>query len=45
MENAEILFEEILKNNPDAKKPNLEKWANEFRLIRGHKPIKLFSKA
>lgn len=34
MENAEFLFEEILKNNPDAKKPNLEKWANEFRLIR-----------
>lgn len=34
MENAEFLFKEILKNNPDAKKPNLEKWANEFRLIR-----------
>ncbi|XOT25728.1 Replication protein O [Bacillus subtilis subsp. subtilis] len=34
MENAEFLFQEILKNNPDAKKPNLEKWANEFRLIR-----------
>ncbi|MCZ4248165.1 Replication protein O [Bacillus subtilis] len=34
MENAEFLFEEILKNNPDAKKPNFEKWANEFRLIR-----------
>ncbi|MED4846193.1 Replication protein O, partial [Bacillus atrophaeus] len=25
---------EIQKNNPDAKKPNFEKWANEFRLIR-----------
>ncbi|KAA6455265.1 Replication protein O [Bacillus atrophaeus] len=34
MENAEYLFKEILINNPDAKKPNLEKWANEFRLIR-----------
>ncbi|MCY8987995.1 Replication protein O [Bacillus atrophaeus] len=34
MENAEYLFEEILRNIPDAKKPNLEKWANEFRLIR-----------
>ncbi|ATO28656.1 Replication protein O [Bacillus atrophaeus] len=34
MENAEYLFKEIFKNNPDAKKPNLEKWANEFRLIR-----------
>lgn len=34
MENAEFLYKEILTNNPDAKKPNLEKWANEFRLIR-----------
>ena len=34
MENAEYLFKEIQNNNPDAKKPNLEKWANEFRLIR-----------
>ncbi|CAI6265614.1 MULTISPECIES: Replication protein O [Bacillus subtilis group] len=34
MENAEYLFKEIKNNNPDAKKPNLEKWANEFRLIR-----------
>ncbi|MEC0886816.1 Replication protein O [Bacillus atrophaeus] len=34
MENAEYLFKEIQKNNPDAKKPNFEKWANEFRLIR-----------
>ncbi|MCY8971474.1 Replication protein O [Bacillus atrophaeus] len=34
MENAEYLFKEIQKNNPDAKKPNFEKWANEFRLMR-----------
>ncbi|MED1122430.1 Replication protein O [Bacillus atrophaeus] len=34
MENAEYLFKEIQNNNPDAKKPNLEKWANEFRLMR-----------
>lgn len=34
MENAEFLYKEILANNSDAKKPNLEKWANEFRLIR-----------
>lgn len=31
---AELLYQEILKNNPNHKKPNLEKWANDIRLIR-----------
>jgi len=34
MENSEMLYQEILKNNPNFKKPNLEKWANDFRLMR-----------
>ena len=34
MENAEYLLNEILQNNPTYKKPNLKKWAEEFRLIR-----------
>jgi hypothetical protein len=34
MDNAELLLELILKNNPEAKKPNLDKWADEFRKIR-----------
>jgi hypothetical protein len=34
MENAELLLDLILKNNPEAKKPNLDKWADEFRKIR-----------
>ncbi|WP_335617735.1 hypothetical protein [Bacillus safensis] len=29
-----MLYQKILENNPQAKKPNLEKWANDFRLIR-----------
>ena len=31
---AELLYQEILKNNPNHKKPNLEKWANDIRLMR-----------
>ncbi|HDR6289462.1 TPA: DNA replication protein DnaD [Bacillus cereus] len=34
MENAKLLFELMLQNNPSAKEPNLEKWANDFRLMR-----------
>lgn len=32
MELAELLYDEILKNNPNHKKPDLESWANSFRL-------------
>src|SRR5699024_9595653 len=31
---AKLFFEKILQNNPNAKKPNLESWANDIRLIR-----------
>ncbi|MRB24062.1 DNA replication protein DnaD [Bacillus thuringiensis] len=34
MEHAQLLFKLILDTNPDHKEPDLEKWANEFRLIR-----------
>ncbi|PFP32577.1 hypothetical protein COJ93_26420 [Bacillus anthracis] len=34
LENAKLLFELMLLNNPSAKEPNLEKWANDFRLMR-----------
>ncbi len=34
MEMAELLLSLILENNPEYKKPNLESWANECRLIR-----------
>ncbi|WHX77260.1 Replication protein O [Bacillus safensis] len=34
LENANLLYKKILENNPQAKKPNLEKWASDFRLIR-----------
>jgi len=34
LENAKLLFESMLLNNPSAKEPNLEKWANDFRLMR-----------
>lgn len=30
---AERFYQNILKNNPDAKKPDLEKWANDIRLM------------
>ncbi|HSH25461.1 MAG TPA: hypothetical protein VLA13_07980 [Massilibacterium sp.] len=30
---AEILYKKIKENNPHAKKPNLESWANTFRLM------------
>lgn len=30
---AELLFKKIRENNPNAKKPNLESWANTFRLM------------
>lgn len=30
---AELLFKQIQKNNPNHKKPNLESWANTFRLM------------
>lgn len=30
---AEFFYQQILKNNPQHKKPNLEKWANEIRLM------------
>src|SRR5699024_1135122 len=31
---AKLFFEKILQNNPNAKKPNLESWANDIRLMR-----------
>lgn len=34
LEIAEYLFRKILDNNPQAKKPNLEVWASEVRLMR-----------
>lgn len=34
LENAKLLFELMLLNNPSAKEPNLEKWANDFLLMR-----------
>lgn len=34
MKLAELLYERILQNNPSHKKPNLEKWANDIRLMR-----------
>jgi Domain of unknown function (DUF4373) len=34
MEMAQQLFSRILENNENAKKPNLESWSNEFRLMR-----------
>lgn len=34
MENAKLLFELMQQNNPDVRKPNLDKWADEFRIIR-----------
>jgi hypothetical protein len=34
MEMAEFLFQKILENNAQSKKPNLESWANEVRLMR-----------
>lgn len=35
LENAKMLYDLILANNPTTRqKPNLEKWANVFRLIR-----------
>src|SRR5699024_3943236 len=30
---AELLYKEILHNNPQHKNPNLESWANDFRLM------------
>ena len=33
MKLAELLFKKIRENNPNAKKPNLESWANTFRLM------------
>lgn len=34
MENAQFLFNLMLQNNPSAKEPNFDKWANDFRLMR-----------
>lgn len=34
MEMAQQLFSRILENNENAKQPDLEKWANEIRLMR-----------
>ncbi len=31
---AELFFNKILENNPNHKKPNLEKWSNDIRLMR-----------
>lgn len=31
---ARLLFDLIKQNNPNHKEPNLEKWANDFRLMR-----------
>ena len=33
MKLAELLFKKIRDNNPNAKEPNLESWANTFRLM------------
>lgn len=33
MKLAELLFKKIKANNPNAKEPNLESWANTFRLM------------
>jgi hypothetical protein len=33
MKLAELLFKKIQENNPNAKKPSLESWANTFRLM------------
>ena len=33
MKLAELLFKKIRENNPSAKEPNLESWANTFRLM------------
>ncbi|MED1407457.1 hypothetical protein P4U07_32980, partial [Bacillus mycoides] len=33
-DNARLLFELMLQNNPSAKEPNLDKWADDFRLMR-----------
>lgn len=33
MQLAELLFKKIKANNPNAKEPNLESWANTFRLM------------
>lgn len=33
MKLAELLFKKIRENNPKAKQPNLESWANTFRLM------------
>ncbi len=33
-ESAHLLFNLIKQNFPNSKKPNFEKWANEFRLLR-----------
>jgi len=34
IESSKRLFDLILENNPNAKKPNLETWANSIRLMR-----------
>lgn len=34
LELAELLFQKMRENNPTVKKPNLESWANEVRLMR-----------
>ncbi|MED1287327.1 phage replisome organizer N-terminal domain-containing protein [Bacillus mycoides] len=34
LENAQLLFKLMLQNNPAAKEPNFDKWADDFRLMR-----------
>jgi hypothetical protein len=34
LENAQLLFKLMLQNNPSAKEPNFDKWADDFRLMR-----------
>ncbi|WP_095021955.1 hypothetical protein [Bacillus thuringiensis] len=34
LENAQLLFKLMLLNNPAAKEPNFDKWADDFRLMR-----------
>ncbi|PHD69333.1 hypothetical protein COF61_00985 [Bacillus toyonensis] len=34
LENAKLLFKLMLLNNPSAKEPNFDKWADDFRLMR-----------
>jgi len=34
MDNAKLLFNKMQENNPNTRTPNLDQWANDFRLLR-----------